>query len=588
MSTFSHEIWTPGLLRSTSNNKLSAQNRELSTNGSPLDPTLNAPPPTTTTISNSQSQEKLGQSPSLLILDSTRTSFADKSIKSSLPSPTEDENGKKSADNSALASPITNTISTASSFRERSVFDEPDEAVSPTSTESTGSFFRQLSLPRKPHAHQPHQHHQHTSSIDSNASDGGSISKKEQASIDAAKEFAKAHSVGLDGQKRHNIIYKIFHPLSDNEVSSLARKKSHKRTPSTGIGSFLAGAKSKSKHFFMSGSDDEENGRDVDIDNSSNEELSDSSSEENNTKSSSKSKSNASSPKKTEKASSSDDHHHLEEKRGGLFKDLMHRKHDDQVHHGSPSNLPTSESTPSLNQPSHPTGFLGIVTNTLSRHKRTLSSESHSASSSVLSTSPSSAGSQKATASPKLTPASPPSASSSLRTPVSGIPTSASAHADLSTLGSENLNPNKQNASVPMAALHSQPPPCSSNSSSSSLLPAPSGITRSISDSSLCEKYGKPNMILGRGANAVVRLAHKIVEPSSMASNASGVGSSSDEEDSGKLFAVKEFRRRRKDESQREYVKKLVAEFCISSSLHHENVVETVDLIQDEVSFIYL
>ena len=29
-------------------------------------------------------------------------------------------------------------------------------------------------------------------------------------------------------------------------------------------------------------------------------------------------------------------------------------------------------------------------------------------------------------------------------------------------------------------------------------------------------------------------------------------------------------------------MKKLTAEFCISSTLHHPNVVETVDLIQDE------
>lgn len=44
----------------------------------------------------------------------------------------------------------------------------------------------------------------------------------------------------------------------------------------------------------------------------------------------------------------------------------------------------------------------------------------------------------------------------------------------------------------------------------------------------------------------------------------------------------KEFRKRRKNESEKEYVKKLTAEFCISSTLHHINVVETVDLVQDE------
>ena len=43
-----------------------------------------------------------------------------------------------------------------------------------------------------------------------------------------------------------------------------------------------------------------------------------------------------------------------------------------------------------------------------------------------------------------------------------------------------------------------------------------------------------------------------------------------------------EFRKRRKNESEKEYVKKLTAEFCISSTLHHPNIVETVDLVQDE------
>jgi hypothetical protein len=83
-------------------------------------------------------------------------------------------------------------------------------------------------------------------------------------------------------------------------------------------------------------------------------------------------------------------------------------------------------------------------------------------------------------------------------------------------------------------------------------------------DCTLLKKYGicdKGN--IGQGATAIVRLAHKI-------------------EESEKLFAVKEFRKRRKDETEKEYVKKLMSEFCISSTLHHENVVETVDLVQDE------
>jgi len=48
------------------------------------------------------------------------------------------------------------------------------------------------------------------------------------------------------------------------------------------------------------------------------------------------------------------------------------------------------------------------------------------------------------------------------------------------------------------------------------------------------------------------------------------------------LPTPQEFRKRRKNETEKEYVKKLTSEFCISSTLHHINVVETVDLVQDE------
>ncbi|KND00211.1 HAL protein kinase [Spizellomyces punctatus DAOM BR117] len=87
-------------------------------------------------------------------------------------------------------------------------------------------------------------------------------------------------------------------------------------------------------------------------------------------------------------------------------------------------------------------------------------------------------------------------------------------------------------------------------------------MMRSLSENSLT-KYGRKEEILGRGANAVVRLCCPA-------------------DNKEKKLAIKEFRKRRKNETQKEYVKKLVAEFCISSTLHHENVVTTVDLIQDE------
>ncbi|KAJ3385220.1 serine/threonine-protein kinase HAL4/sat4 [Lobulomyces angularis] len=91
-----------------------------------------------------------------------------------------------------------------------------------------------------------------------------------------------------------------------------------------------------------------------------------------------------------------------------------------------------------------------------------------------------------------------------------------------------------------------------------------SPLVRSNSETSLAEKYGKKEHVLGKGGQAVVHLVSF--------------------QNSAKKFAVKEFRKRRKEETQKDYVKKLVSEFCISSSLDSPYIVKTVDLIQDEKS----
>lgn len=78
----------------------------------------------------------------------------------------------------------------------------------------------------------------------------------------------------------------------------------------------------------------------------------------------------------------------------------------------------------------------------------------------------------------------------------------------------------------------------------------------------LVEKYGKCQEVVGRGAFGIVRISHKKVETGE------------------KLFAVKEFRRR-PEESEKKYSKRLTAEFCISSSLRHPNVIHTLDLLKD-------
>lgn len=53
----------------------------------------------------------------------------------------------------------------------------------------------------------------------------------------------------------------------------------------------------------------------------------------------------------------------------------------------------------------------------------------------------------------------------------------------------------------------------------------------------------------------------------------------------GKTFAVKEFRKRAPGENEKEYVKKVTAEFCIGSTLHNFNVIEALDIIQEGQSF---
>lgn len=88
----------------------------------------------------------------------------------------------------------------------------------------------------------------------------------------------------------------------------------------------------------------------------------------------------------------------------------------------------------------------------------------------------------------------------------------------------------------------------------------------------LSKKYGKWGRVLGSGAGGTVRLIK--------ASNKNG----------GHIFAVKEFRPKRTGESEKEYQKKVTAEFCVGSTLKHPNIIETVDIVSDhghyyEVSF---
>lgn len=80
-------------------------------------------------------------------------------------------------------------------------------------------------------------------------------------------------------------------------------------------------------------------------------------------------------------------------------------------------------------------------------------------------------------------------------------------------------------------------------------------------DHGLQSKYGKLGKVLGSGAGGSVRLLKR---------NSDGV-----------TFAVKQFRDRHSWETEKDYAKKVTAEFCIGSTLHHGNIIETLDIIQE-------
>lgn len=82
---------------------------------------------------------------------------------------------------------------------------------------------------------------------------------------------------------------------------------------------------------------------------------------------------------------------------------------------------------------------------------------------------------------------------------------------------------------------------------------------------SLVDKYGKFREIVGCGAFGVVHISHKVDPTDSKREQ---------------LFAVKEFRCLPQETTEK-YQKRLTSEFCISSSLRHPNVIQTLDLLQD-------
>ncbi|KAG1474520.1 hypothetical protein G6F56_000320 [Rhizopus delemar] len=79
------------------------------------------------------------------------------------------------------------------------------------------------------------------------------------------------------------------------------------------------------------------------------------------------------------------------------------------------------------------------------------------------------------------------------------------------------------------------------------------------------KEYGECYKRLGKGSTAII----SVCKNKSFSENS-------------KLYAIKQFRKRNKTESEKEYMKKLTSEFCISSTFDHPNMIETIDLVLDD------
>ncbi|KAF9456780.1 kinase-like domain-containing protein [Collybia nuda] len=118
-------------------------------------------------------------------------------------------------------------------------------------------------------------------------------------------------------------------------------------------------------------------------------------------------------------------------------------------------------------------------------------------------------------------------------------------------------------SSLPSDASHPQRSPRSARSNTSTPSTAHSISLRGATQAHLSKKYGKFGRVLGSGAGGTVRLIK--------ASSKNG----------GTVYAVKEFRPKRSGESEKEYQKKVTAEFCVGSTLQHPNIIKTVDIVSD-------
>ncbi|KAI9281820.1 kinase-like domain-containing protein [Sporodiniella umbellata] len=106
----------------------------------------------------------------------------------------------------------------------------------------------------------------------------------------------------------------------------------------------------------------------------------------------------------------------------------------------------------------------------------------------------------------------------------------------------------------------------SSDSSSSSVSASRRRPAQSRPETASLKEYGECYKRLGSGTSAVVMALRK----------------RETEKGGERIYAIKQFRKKKKQETDREYMKRLTAEFCISSTFSHPNVIHTMDLVLDE------
>ncbi|PLW57568.1 hypothetical protein PCANC_01114 [Puccinia coronata f. sp. avenae] len=102
---------------------------------------------------------------------------------------------------------------------------------------------------------------------------------------------------------------------------------------------------------------------------------------------------------------------------------------------------------------------------------------------------------------------------------------------------------------------------------------------------SLHKKYGKFGKVLGSGAGGTVRLIGGNSSESKINLKFNSAKSSSAPNKYEQVYAVKQFRARKKDESEKSYLKKVTAEFCIGSALHHPNIIRSVEIISERGNY---